>query len=69
MCGFEAQWWLFPLMFLAMVILFATTRSWRGRWRRSSPWWCRSPEQERLEELEEEVHELREQLADERSMK
>ena len=62
MCGFSTGWWIFPLMFLAAVILLTSGLTRGGRWKRCAPYWWWDGDQDRIEELEEEIDDPRDQL-------
>ena len=63
MAHVESWWWIFPLICLGMMLLrpFGRTRKgWRGR---CFPFEYRSEDRERLQRLEEEIQNLKGQLA------
>ena len=70
MCGFVPFWWIFPLVFFGMMILFFFGFARRG-WQS----WCspfrppRGGNRERIQKLEEEFHRLKDQLVEQSSMK
>ena len=62
-------WWIFPLVFFGMMILFFLIFARRGRRSWCSPFWSRRGGRERIQKLEEEVQSLKDQLTEERLMK
>ncbi len=66
---YESWWWIFPLVCFGMMILFSFGFARRGRrgWCFSSP--KRSGDRERLQKLEEEIQNLKDQFNEERLIK
>ena len=69
MCSFVPFWWIFPVVFFGMMVLFFfgfARRGWQG-W--CSPFPHRRGNRERIQKLEEEIQSLKDQFIEQSSMK